>query len=69
MNSIRLVLALAASHKWEVHQMDVKSIFLHGDLQEEIYMEQLLAMSRMTLALFVASRNLFMVSSKLGMPK
>jgi hypothetical protein len=40
MNSIRLVLALAASHKWEVHQMDVKSAFLHGDLKEEIYMEQ-----------------------------
>jgi hypothetical protein len=34
MNSIRLVLSLAASHKWEVHQMDVKSSFLHGDLQE-----------------------------------
>jgi hypothetical protein len=40
MNSIHLVLALGASHKWEVHQMDVKSAFLHGDLQEEIYMEQ-----------------------------
>jgi hypothetical protein len=40
MNSIRLVLSLAASHKWEVHQMDVKSAFLHGYLQEEIYMEQ-----------------------------
>jgi hypothetical protein len=40
MNSIRLVLSLAASHKWEVHQMDVKSAFLHGDLKEEIYMEQ-----------------------------
>jgi hypothetical protein len=40
MNSIRLVLALVASHKWEVHQMDVKSAFFHGDLQEEIYMEQ-----------------------------
>jgi hypothetical protein len=34
MNSICLVLSLAASHKWEVHQMDVKSAFLHGDLQE-----------------------------------
>jgi hypothetical protein len=40
MNYIHLVLVLAASHKWEVHQMDVKSTFLHGDLQEEIYMEQ-----------------------------
>jgi hypothetical protein len=39
-NSIRLVLSLAASHKWEVHQMDLKSAFLHGDLQEKIYMEQ-----------------------------
>eukprot|EP00253_Pinus_taeda_P035517 PITA_35517 len=40
MNSIRLVLSLAASFKWEVHQMDVKSAFLHGELHEEIYMEQ-----------------------------
>jgi len=40
MNFIHLVLALVASHKWEVYQMDVKSTFLHGDLQEEIYMEQ-----------------------------
>eukprot|EP00253_Pinus_taeda_P002241 PITA_02241 len=40
MNSIRLVLSLVASFKWEVHQMDVKSAFLHGDLHEKIYMEQ-----------------------------
>eukprot|EP00253_Pinus_taeda_P020539 PITA_20539 len=40
MNSIHLVLSLAASLKWEVHQMDFKSAFLHGDLHEEIYMEQ-----------------------------
>eukprot|EP00253_Pinus_taeda_P011795 PITA_11795 len=40
MNFVRLVLSLAASSKWEVHQMDVKSAFLHGDLHEEIYMEQ-----------------------------
>src|ERR1700735_42787 len=25
---------------WEIHQMDIKSVFLHGDLDEEIYMEQ-----------------------------
>eukprot|EP01018_Ginkgo_biloba_P009755 Gb_07778 [translate_table: standard] len=34
MNSICLVLSLVASYRWEVHQMDVKSAFLHGDLQE-----------------------------------
>ena len=33
MDSIRLVLAIAASKHWEVHQMDVKSYFIHGELQ------------------------------------
>jgi hypothetical protein len=72
MNSIHLVLALVASHKWEVHQMDIKSAFLHGICKNKSTWNNLLAMSRMTLALFVASRNLFMVSRKLpklGMPK
>ena len=32
MNSICLVLSLTALHNWEVHQMDVKFAFLHGDL-------------------------------------
>ena len=40
-DSIRLVLAVAFSKRWEVHHMDVKSAFLHGDLKEEIYMKQL----------------------------
>ena len=40
MDSIRQVLALAASKCWEVHHMDVKSAFLHGKIQEEIYMQQ-----------------------------
>jgi hypothetical protein len=40
MDSIRLVLAIAAAKGWEVHQMDVKNVFLHGDLSKEIYMEQ-----------------------------
>ena len=40
MDSIRLVLAIAANKHWEVHHMDVKSAFLHGELQEEIYMQQ-----------------------------
>ena len=38
MDPIRLVLAIAASKWWEVHHMDVKSDFFHGDLHEEIYM-------------------------------
>ena len=37
MDSIRLGLAIAAGKGWEVHQMDVKNAFIHGDLSEEIY--------------------------------
>ncbi|XP_073061796.1 uncharacterized protein [Primulina eburnea] len=40
MTSIRIVLGLAAELDLEVEQMDVKTAFLHGDLEEEIYMEQ-----------------------------
>ncbi|GJW82981.1 ribonuclease H-like domain, reverse transcriptase, RNA-dependent DNA polymerase [Tanacetum coccineum] len=38
--TIRLILALAAYNKWEVHHLDVKSAFLHGDLKEEVYVSQ-----------------------------
>jgi hypothetical protein len=38
--SIRALLALAAHHDWELHQMDVKSAYLNGDLEEDIYMAQ-----------------------------
>ena len=38
--SIRMVLSIAASMDLEVEQLDVKVAFLHGDLEEEIYMQQ-----------------------------
>ena len=38
--SIRVILALTAHHDWELHQMDVKSAYLNGDLEEDIYMAQ-----------------------------
>ena len=41
MDYIRLVLAIAASKRWEVHHMDVKSDFIHGEIYEEIYMQHL----------------------------
>jgi hypothetical protein len=40
MEAIRLLLALAAHQGWQVHHMDVKSAFLNGDLQEEVYVDQ-----------------------------
>jgi hypothetical protein len=39
MDSIHLELSITAVKGGEVHRMDVKNAFLHGDLSEEIYME------------------------------
>ena len=38
--TVRVLLALAAQEDWKVHHMDVKSAFLNGDLTEEVYVEQ-----------------------------
>ena len=40
LSSICVLLAFAAENKLQVHQMDVISGFLNGDLKEEIYMRQ-----------------------------
>jgi hypothetical protein len=39
MDSISLVLSIIAARGWEVHQMNVKKLFLHRDLSEDIYMD------------------------------
>ena len=40
MTSIRLLIFLVANQGWDLHQLDIKNAFLHGDLHEEVYMEQ-----------------------------
>ncbi len=40
MMTIRTIIVMVATKRWSLHQMDVKNVFLHGDLQEEVYMEQ-----------------------------
>ncbi|KAL8110529.1 hypothetical protein AgCh_026307 [Apium graveolens] len=37
---VRLPLALTAKNSWEVHHLDVKSAFLNGEIQEEVYVTQ-----------------------------
>jgi hypothetical protein len=38
--SIRTIIAYAAKMKWKLHQMDVKTTFLNGVIEEEVYIEQ-----------------------------
>jgi hypothetical protein len=40
LTSIRFMLFVASTFDFEVEHMDVKTPFLHGDLEEEIYMKQ-----------------------------
>ena len=38
--SIRTIMALSYMMKWDLHQMDVKTNFLNGVIEEDVYIEQ-----------------------------
>ncbi|RDX65213.1 hypothetical protein CR513_56143, partial [Mucuna pruriens] len=39
MNTVSVIISLVAHFGWNLQQFDVKNVFLHGDLEEEVYME------------------------------
>ena len=39
LETIRLIIFVAAQHKWRIHLMDAKSTFLNEVLEEEVYIE------------------------------
>jgi hypothetical protein len=39
-DTIKLVIALAMQNLWPIFQLDVKSTFLHGNLEEQVFVEQ-----------------------------
>ena len=39
-DTFSLVSKLTSTHGWDLHQLDIKNAFLHGDLAKEVYMEQ-----------------------------
>jgi Reverse transcriptase (RNA-dependent DNA polymerase) len=39
MNTVRTLFSLVGNEGWKLHQLDMKNVFLHGDLLEEVYME------------------------------
>jgi len=40
LDTIRIILSMAAQNGWFIFQLDVKSAFLHGELKEEIYVQK-----------------------------
>jgi len=45
LNTVRILLSLTANQDWPLLQFDVKNVFLHGEILEEIYMDSPLGMT------------------------
>jgi len=41
MTTMRTIIVIATSESWQIHQLDVKNVFLHSDHKEEVYIKPL----------------------------
>lgn len=56
-STVRLVLSLVVHFGWSIHQFDVQNAFLHGDLQEIVYMSQPLGFIHTDFSHYVCKLN------------
>ena len=40
LNTIKMLISLATKYHWKLHQLDVKSVFMNGELKGEVYLTQ-----------------------------
>lgn len=55
--TIRVVLSLAVHHQWSLRQLDVTNAFLHGVIDEEVYMRQPLGYKNASNPTYVCKLN------------
>ena len=61
LEAIRILLAFAASRGFKLYQMDVKSAFLNGYIEEEVYVKQPLVLNILNfLIMFSSYKRLYM---------
>ena len=59
MTTVRTILAIVASKSWQIHQLDVKNAFLHGELKEEVYIKHPIGMPSLPNIVCKLKRSLY----------
>ncbi|KAF5454680.1 hypothetical protein F2P56_024327 [Juglans regia] len=57
LDTIRIILSIALVRHWDIRQLDVNNVFLHGDLQEDVFSYQSLGFIHPTFSSYVCKLN------------